>query len=798
MKLDEDKILSIVGAELTQATNGTFNSELDGNREEALDYYLGNLPGAAEEGRSQAVSTDVADAIEWILPQIIKAMIGKGPIITFDAISAQDEEQAAVESAFVHSVFMSDNPGFLNLYEFVKDALMQKNGIFKVYFDDTPDTTKEQYDGLMQNQIEMLAMDGDVEITVMEPDELVPVPPETMQQFQMQMQQYQQQMSQMQQQQQPMQQPQPGMGGGQQMQQQQQPPPPPQEPQPQQLFHVELTRTCDRGRVVVESVPPEEFRVNEYHNSLDLQDARFTAQVVLKTRSELLEAGYDEQVVEDAPTGSENLYQREYRWNSQDEGGTSSENSYSDDTSQDLIEVSECYMMIDMDDSGIAELHKITTLGGTSPTDILDVEPVEENPFVSSSCIIMPHKFNGLSIFDRLKQIQDQKTSLWRNVLDNLYLQNNREKEVVEDQVNLDDLLISRPGGIKRVKQPGMIRELQIQPIGQEGYQMLDYLDSVRTGRVGVSPDTMGASLPVGGDTAHGVERMMSAKEELTALMIRSVAETGLKAAYVLIRDLLVRHKKGEESFKYRGDWAKINPSTWGKRSRTTVTVGTGTGDDMRKQGALREVIGYQTQLAASGETALIDEERGFNALDEFCQSTGLQGGEKYFLDPKSPQGKEKRATMDKQQQEMQQKMDEMNAKIADAQTQMAQAEMAKGQAALQGQQVKAQSEQAKVAAAEQKLMLEGQISTLKQQLDEAKAVAEAFNKDGQLKLDTEKLTQDTQTKIAKLESDMAIAMLKLKHDDEKLQSDNVNAQMDRAQAAATAAEDRDEPEHQE
>lgn len=400
----------------------------------------------------------------------------------------------------------------------------------------------------------------------------------------------------------------------------------------------------------------------------------------------------------------------------------------------------------------------------------------------------MPHKFNGLSIFDRLKQIQDQKTSLWRNVLDNLYLQNNREKEVVEANVNLDDLLISRPGGVKRVTQIGSIRELEVQPIGQEGYQMLDYLDRVRTGRVGVSPDTMGASMPVGGDTAHGVERLMSAKEELTALMIRTVAETGLKTAYKLIRDLLIRHKRGEESFKYRGAWAQINPSTWGPRSRTTVNVGTGTGDDMRKQGALREVIQYQGQLAAAGNTPLIDEERGFNALDEFCQATGLQGGEKYFLDPKSPQGQQKKQELDQTQQEQQKKMDEMNAKMAEAQTQIAQAEMAKGQAALQGQQVKAQSEQVKAQSAEQKLQLEAQIAGLNQKLEEAKTLVDTLAASEQLKLDTEKMNQDTAAKMAKLESDMAIAMLKLKNEEEKLTSDNVNAQLNREAAARAAA----------
>ncbi|MBE9472961.1 MAG: hypothetical protein IMY75_12765, partial [Chloroflexi bacterium] len=180
-----DRILNIVGAELSQASTGTSNSEVESDREEALDYYLGNLPGAADEGRSQAISTDVADAIEWILPQIVQALIGKGPIISFDAISEEDEEQAAIESSFVHATFMNDNEGFLNLYEFVKDALMQKNGIFKVYFDDTPDIPKEQYDGITRQQAEHMAMDEDVEITAMAEDEVIPVPPQIMQQFQM-------------------------------------------------------------------------------------------------------------------------------------------------------------------------------------------------------------------------------------------------------------------------------------------------------------------------------------------------------------------------------------------------------------------------------------------------------------------------------------------------------------------------------------------------------------------------------------------------------------------------------------
>jgi hypothetical protein len=786
-QLDEDKIIQIVSAELAAAGDGSTADSLAVGNERALDYYMGNLPAPAPEGRSDVVSTDVADAIEWILPQIIKALISKGPIITFDALEEADEEQATIETEYVHSVFMTENPGFLNLYEFVKDALLQKNGIFKVYYDDTPDITTEQYSGVFEPQIEQLVWGDDVEVTNIVPDGELPPTPEQVQQYEQQMQQFKQQAAQYQQQMK--QQKQPGSEEEEEEEGAQQPPQQPQQPQPPQAtptYSVTISRTRSRGAGKVVPVPIEEFRISEFHDSPNPATANFTAHVMLKTRSELIQEGYDRDVIDDAPVGADDT-DREYRWDAQGEDGGTAGETISEDRSQDLIEVSECFMQMDINDDGISEMVKVTVLGSEGSVKLLNVEEIEESPFVSSSCIIMPHKFRGLSIFDRLHTVQDQKTSLWRNILDNLYLQNNREKEVVEDQVNIDDLLISRPGGIKRVKQPGMIRELQVQPIGQEGYQMMQYLDTVRMGRVGVSPDTMGASLPVGGDTAHGVERMMSAKEEMTALMIRSVAETGLKAAYVLIRNLLIRHMDSEQSFKYRGAWAKVRPGSWGPRSKTSVNVGTGSGDDMRKQAALREVLQYQTTLAGAGLSTLINEERGFNALDSFCKATGLSGGDLYFVDPKSPEGVRAAEKAAKEAGEAKAKQDEMEKAITQAQQQLAQAEVMKGQAALQSQKVKAESERIKAESARVELEMQSQLSMLEQQLNEAKALLEKGKDDAQLTLDTEKMNQDTNVKMTKLETDMEIAMLNLDMERMKLAA-SVKAQNEQLALSKAAA----------
>ena len=73
----------------------------------------------------------------------------------------------------------------------------------------------------------------------------------------------------------------------------------------------------------------------------------------------------------------------------------------------------------------------------------------------------MPHKFYGLSVYDIISDLQLIKTTLMRNLLDNMYLTNNGRYQVVEGQANLDDLMTSRPGGIVRVRTPGAVTPLQ-------------------------------------------------------------------------------------------------------------------------------------------------------------------------------------------------------------------------------------------------------------------------------------------------------------------------------------------------
>jgi hypothetical protein len=113
----------------------------------------------AQDGRSYAVSTDVADTIEGLLPQLMDIFAGSDEVVKFEPGGPEDEEAAQQESDYVNYVFMQQNPGWMILYSFLKDGLLQKNGFVKVYWEETEQEEKETYLGLSEDQFAILAND---------------------------------------------------------------------------------------------------------------------------------------------------------------------------------------------------------------------------------------------------------------------------------------------------------------------------------------------------------------------------------------------------------------------------------------------------------------------------------------------------------------------------------------------------------------------------------------------------------------------------------------------------------------
>src|SRR6185295_17670629 len=104
-------------------------------------------------------STDVADTVEGILPIILNIFTASDDVVRFDPNGPEDEEQAAQQTEVANYVFYRQNQGFLVLYQWFKDALIQKNGIVKYWWDDKTTRTKESYKGLTEGEYRMLKED---------------------------------------------------------------------------------------------------------------------------------------------------------------------------------------------------------------------------------------------------------------------------------------------------------------------------------------------------------------------------------------------------------------------------------------------------------------------------------------------------------------------------------------------------------------------------------------------------------------------------------------------------------------
>ena len=669
MALTESQILNYIGTELSQAAGGNENDFVDANRQAALGAYLGQPDGHEIEGRSAIVSTDVADAIEWIMPEIVKAFTQNNEVVTFDPTGSGDEKQAEMESQYVYDILMKDNEGFLIIHQFIKDALMQKNGFVKVYYSNEDEVVTESFTGI--NEIAYSMILANKEIELIEETAYEEIGPQG----------------------------------------------------PVALYDVKVSRTYKNSKINVVSVPPEEFRINRQHNSVCLKDARFTAHVYLKTAGELVEEGFDKELVDSIPSSNTYNDDREYRFYMQDEVSSPDRNN-SLDPSQRTIEIAECHMYMDVDEDGIAERVKIEVAGGDNPDVLLSIEETDENPFISSTAILMSHKLFGLSIYDRLKQIQEQKTTLWRNIFDNMYLQNNQRTVVVENQVNIDDLMVSRPGGIIRAKRLDAVAPYVTPPLSGDSYQMMDYLDQVRAGRSGVSPEGPVTDSMIGDRVgSEGIEKMMSQKEELVGLMIRVIAETGIKPLCNMIRSQAVRHQDAVKEYRFRGEWVEVNPSEWRKRAHSTVRVGTGSGNRQQTAQAMAAIQGLQERLMAMPSNTLVRPKEVYNSANEFAKSMGLPGVGSYLLDPESPEGQKHSQSIQKangQQKQMEQQIEQANMKVTQT---IAQAETTKAEAATASVKLKAQAEQAKDELERYKAQTQAELSGLKQELEEAKAI---------------------------------------------------------------------------
>ena len=597
------KLKSVLGNHIENAL-GYLGGNLSESRKKSLEYYLGDKLGTEIDGRSQVVSTDVSDTIESILPNLLRIFTASDKVVKCEPVTAEDVPMADQATTYLNHVFYKENNGFQLLYNFFKDALIEKNGFLKIYWDESESVEFETYQNLSLEDKEALEDTRD-EIEFIEEEEVEDEFSKG--EFEKAIEQYETQ----------------GL----------------EIPEMQTpdfiLYNCKIKRTKKTGKIKVESVPPEEFLIDR--NAKTIEDADFVSHKVLISRSDLIAMGYDEDEVNNLPASSDDIYNTENTVRQGDIDEYLTDNYAQGQNTK--VSIYESYVKYDYDEDGIAELRKIVSAGDDGSM-VLENMPCDNIPFVTVTPIPMPHRFYGRSVSELVEDIQLMKSTVMRQLLDNMYLTNNNRVAVMDGMVNMDDLLTTRPGGVVRTKQPPnqVMQPLQSQPISQQAFPMLSYLDTVREARTGITKSAQGLDADtLNSKTATGVNTLMTQTQMRSELIARIFAETGVKDLFRKIFELMVKYQDREKVVMLNNQYIPVKPTEWKDRFNISIVVGLGTGSKEQQTVMLNSILERQIQafqLQGGKEMPMVSLKNIYNTLSKVIENAGLKNVENYFVDP--------------------------------------------------------------------------------------------------------------------------------------------------------------------
>ena len=590
--MDESQVVSIVRAKINQALNES-GDEISETRMENYDYYVGREYGNERDGFSSVVTREAMEAVEWALPSIMRVFTSSNDVVSYEPVGPEDEQEARQQTQIANHYLTRENNSFLAMYNWFKDTLMYPNGYIKLFMDERITTSVEEFEGLdaLQLQAAMtgLMMQGEVQVVEQEStyEELTD----------------------------PL-----GNVVGQ---------------KERFAIKVRITKKVMEPKLV--NIPPDELLVAENTFSIDLDEADFICHRVNKTYSELVEMGYDRELLDEAGVTNSQFDEEDENKNYSEDEDDGTET----DPSMRMYTVNECYLKIDEDGDGIAEHRKICLIGSTIFAD----EEINYQPFVALTTIPLPHQHPGLSMIDAVKDIQKIKSTLMRNMLDNIYKANVRRKYVgdafISDEAGTLDVLLDTASEFIPARDPGALREEQVQPIVSEILPVIKTMDEMQGIRTGVTPQLSLDPNILRETTMGAYQSAISQASQRVEMIVRIFGETGVRQLFIKMHQLLRTSIDQDRAIRIRGEWIPFNPSTWRERNNVSVAVGLGHNSKSEELKMLTALLEIQKEAIPFG---LASGANVYNTLDRMVELGGIGETQTFFTDPatippKQPEG---------------------------------------------------------------------------------------------------------------------------------------------------------------
>ncbi|MCK5132067.1 MAG: hypothetical protein KAR40_07955 [Candidatus Sabulitectum sp.] len=555
--------------------------DLSTRRENNLKRYLGQPYGDERKGQSRVVTRECLEAVEWSLPSLMRIFASSDVVVEFQPTGSADEEASKQETAYVNHVYSKENEGFDTTYTWIKSMLINPVAYIKSYWEEGETVTHEEYTGLFPAGIAELESDPELEaveaeettVPVEQPDGSVVDMP---------------------------------------------------------CYTVKFKRTQIGGKLIVHAVPPEEMNISGQWAKVSLEGCDYICHTTHPTRTELIDRGYDKDLVYTLPTyNGKRIEQDEAEQRHDDTVGSDGEYDDATDRSTEQVEVDEHYLWIDYDGDGAAEYRMVTISG----QEILENDEIEDHPFTAGCAVPVPFSHVGIAWQELVEDLQKIKTTLTRQFLNNLYRVNN-PRTVVGRGVNLADVINDLPNSPIRAKDINQLRVEPTQSVVANIAPAFGMIEDMKEKRTGVSKSTMGLDADALSRVGNGAfyASLEQANQRLE-LLARIIAEMSFKPLFLKIHKTLMMNQTNLKEFKLRGEWIPIKPDAWDERSQMEVKVGLGTGNKQTQAAALDKIMEVQGLLKKTG-SRMVSDANIFKSCEDLVLLAGKNNPGAYFTDP--------------------------------------------------------------------------------------------------------------------------------------------------------------------
>lgn len=606
----EEDFSSLIGA-IDAAEQNSYGSDENGDlgaqRAQSLDYYLGRNTEPAPDGRSQVVDRSVYETVQWIKPSLARIFANGDDVVEIPPVGPEDEPGAKQEGQYLNYIALQRNNWFEIFDTACMDALLTKAGYLHPYKEKRRQIEVERYERQTDQGLALILQDGGEIVEAREypdPDYEAP-PPQPMMQMGPQG---------------PMPVIDPATG-----QPAMQPPQP-----PPMLYDVTIRRTREEVKFCILALPPERCKVARTTTTVQLRDSAYFEYYDFPTLSELRAEGYE---IDDDVSGGDgdSETQEDNARDQYSEAAWAMEDA--PDPASKRVKCRWVWIRYDHDGDGFAELQYVVRVGNK----ILHREEVNRIPVAVLCPDPLPHRHVGLCPADATIEIQRQKTAILRQGLDNLYLANN-PRTFATANINLDDLLVSRPGGIVRGKQGAQfgidIAPLQAPFVFPQAMEGLAYMDQVREFRVGVNNNFAGVDKQALGTNQSGVA--INQLATMAGQRVEQIARhfsPGIAECFAILHELVLKSGHKADVIKLSGKWTQVNPSEWRRRTDFRISVGYAAGNKDALVARLMMILNQQMQALQLG-LPIVQPRNVYETSIELAKAADMSVPDRFFTDP--------------------------------------------------------------------------------------------------------------------------------------------------------------------